>query len=69
MEAKKRPVVYLECASCGEPIKLGSRHKAVVSSERGRDAWGSVSWRPEKTAYLCDECYGRVLDALAERGK
>ncbi len=65
----KRPVVYLECSSCGKRLELGSRHKAVVSSERGRDGWGAISWRPEKTAYLCDGCYGRVLEALAERGE
>lgn len=65
----KRPYVYLECTSCGKPIKLGSRHRVVASSESGRDGWGSIAWKPEKTAYLCDECCGRVFELLAERGQ
>ena len=68
MAGDKRPCPYLKCTRCGADIELGSRHKVVAKTEGGRNHCGDTTWSTDETAYLCDECHRRMINALAWGG-
>lgn len=64
-----RQSIYLKCTVCGSPLELGRRHKVIALTEDGRDCRLSIVWRADRTEYLCDECFARVMAELPERGE